>query len=64
MADTIPDECQLCRLLDYRGDDINDPTHSTMIANDGGGIKFIYACRRCFEEMGWFGDPATTPILR
>lgn len=60
----IPDECQLCRLLDYRGDDINEPTHSTEIATAEGGTKIIYHCERCSLEL-WGTDetdPLTDPI--
>lgn len=51
----IPEECQLCRPLDYRGDDINEPTLTTLIARDDGGTKFVYHCRRCGEEL-WDND--------
>lgn len=52
-----PNECQLCRLLDYRGDDINAPTHSIEVAREDGGTKIVYLCERCAEEMGWADDP-------
>lgn len=47
----IPDECQLCRPLDYRGDEINSPEGMTAVARDDGGTKIIHCCRRCADEL-------------
>jgi len=49
--DAIPEECQLCRLLGYRGDDINDPEGKVRVARDDGGTKIIHCCRRCPDEL-------------
>lgn len=61
MAKPIPEECQLCRLLDYRGDEINEPEGSVTVAREDGGDKFVYCCRRCSEEM-FDHDPGFTPL--
>lgn len=50
MHETIPDECQLCKLLDHN-DDIREPEGSVTIANENGGTKFIYCCQRCPDEL-------------
>lgn len=50
----VPQECQLCKALEHH-DDIREPTHTTQIPRDDGGIKFIYHCRRCGEEL-WDTD--------
>lgn len=55
LGDEIPPQCQLCQILGYRGDFINEPTHSTEIANAEGGSKIVYHCRRCGLEM-WGSD--------
>ena len=47
----IPDECQLCRLLDYRGDAINAPEGIDEVARDDGGTKLIHCCERCAREL-------------
>jgi len=47
-------ECQLCRALDYRGDDINDREGVLTIRREDGGIKAIHCCERCADEL--FGD--------
>jgi len=57
MPETIPEECQLCRLLEYRGDEINAPSHSIEVRREDGGIKIVYLCQRCASEMGWDDDP-------
>lgn len=46
-------ECQLCRPLDYRGDDINDREGIVTIAREDGGTKTIHCCKRCAD--GLFG---------
>jgi len=56
--ETIPEECQLCRLLDYRGDDINEPEGMVEVARDDGGTKIVHSCERCAHELfrgggGW-----------
>lgn len=62
MPETIPEECQLCRLLDYRGVEINAPSHSIEVAREDGGIKIVYLCQRCATEMGWDDDPTLDPL--
>lgn len=62
MRDTIPEECQLCRLLEYRGDEINEPSHSIEVSREDGGIKIVYLCQRCANEMGWADDPTLDPL--
>jgi hypothetical protein len=62
MPETIPEECQLCRPLDYRGDEINAPSHSIEVRREDGGIKIVYLCQRCAAEMGWGGDPTLDPL--
>lgn len=49
--DSIPDECQLCRLLDYRGDDINEPEGMATVSREDGGTKIIWCCERCADEL-------------
>jgi hypothetical protein len=44
-------ECQLCRLLDYRGDEINDHNGICTIAREDGGTKIIRCCKRCADEL-------------
>jgi len=44
-------ECELCRLLDYRGDDINDRSGIVTVRRDDGGIKTIDCCERCADEL-------------
>jgi hypothetical protein len=44
-------ECQLCRLLGYREDDINDREGIATIAREGGGTKAIHCCKRCADEL-------------
>lgn len=61
MGDVIPKECQLCKLLDHN-DDIREPTHSSQVAREDGGIKFVYGCKRCFREMGWIDQIVTDEI--
>lgn len=56
----VPEECQLCRLLDYRGDDINEPEGQTAIAREDGGTKIIWCCERCHDEL--FGTPDFSPM--
>jgi hypothetical protein len=50
MPETIPDECQLCRVNDRRGEEINAPEVSVQVARDDGGTKFVYCCRPCLDE--------------
>lgn len=47
----IPDECQLCRILDYRGKEINNPEGMTEVARADGGTKIIHCCERCCDEL-------------
>jgi len=47
-------ECQLCRLLDYRDDEINEPQGTVVIPRDDGGLKTIHCCERCADEL--WGD--------
>ncbi|WP_135666647.1 hypothetical protein [Halorhabdus rudnickae] len=58
MLETIPDECQLCRPLEYRGEDLNSPEGMVEIARIDGGAKIIHCCRRCAEEL--FTNPDFT----
>lgn len=58
----IPGECQLCRLLDYRGDEVNGPTLSIEVRREDGGVKIVFLCERCADEMGWADDPTLDPI--
>lgn len=44
-------ECQLCRPLDYRGDDINAKQGIVTIAREDGGTKTIHCCERCADEL-------------
>lgn len=44
-------ECQLCRLLDYRDDEINDRAGIVTVAREDGGTKTIHACERCPDEL-------------
>jgi len=44
-------ECQLCRPLEYRGDDINDREGIVTIRQEDGGIKTIHCCERCADEL-------------
>lgn len=44
-------ECQLCRPLGYRGDEINDKQGVVTIARDGGGTETIHCCERCADEL-------------
>jgi len=44
-------ECQLCRLRDYRGDDINDRGGIVTTHREGGGTKTIHCCERCADEL-------------
>jgi len=44
-------ECQLCRPLDYRRDDINDREGIVTIRREDGGIKIIHSCERCADEL-------------
>ena len=44
-------ECQLCRPLNYRGDDINDKAGIVTISREDGGTKTIHCCRRCPDEL-------------
>ena len=44
-------ECELCRLLDYRGGDINDHSGIVTVPRDDGGIKTIDCCERCADEL-------------
>jgi hypothetical protein len=53
-------ECQLCRLLDYRGDGINEPEGTVVIPRDDGGLKTIHCCERCADEL-WGDDSGWTP---
>lgn len=45
------DECELCRLLDYRGREINDRDGIVTIAREDGGTKTIHCCKRCADEL-------------
>ena len=56
--DSIPDECQLCRLLDYRGDEINEPEGMVEVSRDDGGTKIVHCCERCADEL--FTTPGFT----
>lgn len=51
MAKSIPDECQLCRPLDYRGDEIAEPEGMVTVEREDGGTKIIHCCRRCADEL-------------
>lgn len=64
MPETIPEECQLCRINDRRGDDINPPEVTVQVARDDGGTKFVYCCRQCLEETFSANedDPNVDPI--
>ena len=53
-------ECQLCRLLDYRGDGINEPEGAVVIPRCDGGIKTIHCCKRCADEL-WGDESGWTP---
>jgi len=53
-------ECQLCRLLDYRGDEINGPEGTVVIPRDDGGLKTIHCCERCADEL-WGDESGWTP---
>jgi hypothetical protein len=55
MPETIPEECQLCRPLDYRGDEINEPEGMVEVGRDDGGTKIIHCCERCAHEL--FSSP-------
>jgi len=44
-------ECPLCRLLNYRGDDINDREGIVTVAREDGGTKTIHSCKRCADEL-------------
>lgn len=44
-------ECQLCRLLDYRDDEINEPEGIATIPREDGGTKTIHCCERCPDEL-------------
>lgn len=44
-------ECQLCRLLDYYPDDINEPEGVATVQREGGGTKTIHCCKRCADEL-------------
>jgi len=44
-------ECELCRLLDYRGDGINDRDGIVTIFREDGGTKAIHCCERCADEL-------------
>lgn len=43
---------------------LDEPTHSTEIANEDGGSKIIYHCRRCGLELWEFDEssPLTDEI--
>lgn len=45
------DECQLCRLHDYRGDEINKPEGIATVPREDGGTKTIHCCERCADEL-------------
>lgn len=54
MADArevLPEECQLCRPMDYRGDEINPPGGIVTVRNDDGGLKLVHCCERCADEL-------------
>ena len=44
-------ECELCRLLDYRGDNINGHNGIVTITREDGGTKTIRCCKRCADEL-------------
>lgn len=44
-------ECQLCRPLGYRGDEINDHEGIVTVAREDGGTKIIRCCERCADEL-------------
>jgi len=44
-------ECQLCRPLEYRGDDINDREGVVTVTREDGGTKTIHCCKRCADEL-------------
>ncbi|AHG00940.1 hypothetical protein HALLA_11930 [Halostagnicola larsenii XH-48] len=56
--ENLPPQCQLCQLLDYRGDFINEPEGMVEVARDDGGSKIVHCCERCAEEL--FDDPEFT----
>lgn len=51
MPETIPKECQLCRPLDYRGDEINEPEGMAEVGREDGGTKIVHCCGRCAVEL-------------
>lgn len=53
-------ECQLCRLLDHRSEEINEPEGTVVIPRDDGGLKTIHCCYRCADEL-WGNESGWTP---
>lgn len=51
MSESVRDDCQLCRLLDYRGNEIKEPEGIATVAREDGGTKTIHCCRRCADEL-------------
>ena len=48
-------ECQLCRPLDYRDEEINEPEGIATVKREDGGMKTIHCCKRCADGL-WGED--------
>jgi hypothetical protein len=46
-----PDECELCRLVGYRGDTISEPEGMVIVAREDGGTKIVHCCEGCSDEV-------------
>lgn len=60
--DVLPEECQLCRLMDYRDDEINPPGGIVTMSNADDDLKLVHCCERCADEL--FDDHDFAPYTK